>query len=191
MQGQRMISPYGWLLASLVGLCAMAGCVTEPMLTTASRIEEVAPVELAPGPDARIYVYPKRGQSDTQLDRDRYECHLWAVKQSGFDPGVAGVPPHQRVVIVRQDGPSPGAAVASGAIAGAVLGVAVSRPRDAGSGAVIGAIAGAALSAITSQDRPPTRHVVETQASRDIERNAANYRRAIGACLDARDYSVR
>jgi hypothetical protein len=41
---------------------------------------------VAPRPDTRVYVYPTAGQSEAQLDRDRYECHLWAVLQSGFDP---------------------------------------------------------------------------------------------------------
>lgn len=33
-----------------------------------------------------IFVYPQQGQSTEQIDMDRYECHLWAVGQSGFDP---------------------------------------------------------------------------------------------------------
>lgn len=33
-----------------------------------------------------IYVYPKNGQSDEQTSNDRFECHKWAVTQTGFDP---------------------------------------------------------------------------------------------------------
>jgi hypothetical protein len=33
-----------------------------------------------------IYVYPKNGQSDEQTSNDRFECHKWAVAQTGFDP---------------------------------------------------------------------------------------------------------
>ena len=33
-----------------------------------------------------IYLYPRNGQSDTQSQNDRYECHSWAVNQTGFDP---------------------------------------------------------------------------------------------------------
>ena len=33
-----------------------------------------------------VYAYPKGGQSDEQQATDRYECHRWAVAQSGFDP---------------------------------------------------------------------------------------------------------
>lgn len=36
-----------------------------------------------------IFVYPNEGQSDEQRERDRYECYLWAVEQTGFDPGTA------------------------------------------------------------------------------------------------------
>jgi hypothetical protein len=33
-----------------------------------------------------IYVYPRNGQSDEQTSNDRFECHKWAVSQTGFDP---------------------------------------------------------------------------------------------------------
>ena len=38
--------------------------------------------------DAReVFVYPARGQTTEQTSQDRYECYLWAVDQTGFDPG--------------------------------------------------------------------------------------------------------
>ena len=40
----------------------------------------------ASGGAADVYVYPRNGQSDTQTQNDRYECHSWAVSQTGFDP---------------------------------------------------------------------------------------------------------
>jgi len=33
-----------------------------------------------------LYVYPRNGQSEEQTAQDRYECHQWAVNQTGFDP---------------------------------------------------------------------------------------------------------
>jgi hypothetical protein len=39
-----------------------------------------------PSASADVYVYPKNGQSESQQSTDRYECHSWAVSQSGFDP---------------------------------------------------------------------------------------------------------
>ena len=34
----------------------------------------------------RLYVYPAAGQSEAQTSEDRYQCHLWATNQSGYDP---------------------------------------------------------------------------------------------------------
>jgi hypothetical protein len=38
----------------------------------------------------QLFVYPKKGQSEEQQSTDRFECHRWAVEQSGFDPTVTG-----------------------------------------------------------------------------------------------------
>jgi hypothetical protein len=34
----------------------------------------------------KLYVYPAGGQSDAQLSEDRYQCHVWATNQTGYDP---------------------------------------------------------------------------------------------------------
>lgn len=34
----------------------------------------------------KLYVYPAAGQSETQLADDKYQCHVWAADQSGYDP---------------------------------------------------------------------------------------------------------
>lgn len=39
----------------------------------------------APAPD-KVYVYPRNGQTAEQQSRDEYDCHRWAVGQTGFDP---------------------------------------------------------------------------------------------------------
>ena len=38
----------------------------------------------APSPD--ILIYPNNNQDHATQDRDRYECHVWAMEQSDFDP---------------------------------------------------------------------------------------------------------
>jgi hypothetical protein len=43
----------------------------------------------AAGPSDLI-AYPKNGQSEEQLGKDKYECHRWAVTQTGFDPTQVG-----------------------------------------------------------------------------------------------------
>jgi hypothetical protein len=37
------------------------------------------------------YVYPDKGQNLGQQERDKQECHVWAVRQTGFDPAAPQV----------------------------------------------------------------------------------------------------
>ena len=37
---------------------------------------------------SEIFAYPNNGQSQAKQDSDRYECYLWAVEQTGFDPAT-------------------------------------------------------------------------------------------------------
>jgi len=41
-------------------------------------------------PSDQLFIYPKNGQSAEQQSQDDYECHRWAVGQTGFDPTAAG-----------------------------------------------------------------------------------------------------
>ncbi|MCB1694830.1 MAG: hypothetical protein KDI10_12675 [Halioglobus sp.] len=51
-----------------------------------SETPAVLPAEEASG---RIIVYPAGGQSEEQTGRDRYECHLWSSRETGFDPTLS------------------------------------------------------------------------------------------------------
>jgi Glycine-zipper domain len=88
-----------------------------------------------------LYIYPAKGQSQALQDKDRYECHSWAVKQPDSTPA------HRRPLSRVPISPKPyrlselhvvkGAAhsAALGAVGGAVTG-------DAGKGAAAGAAMG-------------------------------------------------
>jgi hypothetical protein len=43
-------------------------------------------VSQAPPPVDQMFIYPRQNQSQEQQATDRYECHRWAVSQTGFDP---------------------------------------------------------------------------------------------------------
>jgi len=45
-------------------------------------------MQTQPPATRELFVYPKAGQSNEQLARDRDDCHRWAVAQVGFDPRV-------------------------------------------------------------------------------------------------------
>ena len=62
--------------------------VSPPVASVASAAVE-SPSMSAPS-SAEVFVYPRNGQSADQTAKDRYECHAWAVSQTGFDPTVAG-----------------------------------------------------------------------------------------------------
>ena len=44
------------------------------------------PAQPDPAPVDKTFVYPRQGQSAQQQASEEYECHRWAVTQSGFDP---------------------------------------------------------------------------------------------------------
>ena len=45
-------------------------------------------------------VYPGKGQSNEQMEKDKYECYNWAKQQTGFDPmqvpTATSAPPSQQ-----------------------------------------------------------------------------------------------
>lgn len=40
----------------------------------------------APVSEERLFIYPRKGQTEKQQSNDRYECHRWAVNQTHYDP---------------------------------------------------------------------------------------------------------
>lgn len=46
---------------------------------------ETPPPEVEASID-QLFIYPRQGQSEAQQAKDRYECHAWAVQQTGYDP---------------------------------------------------------------------------------------------------------
>jgi len=137
-----------------------------------------------------LFIYPKKGQSEEQQSKDRFECHTWAVKQTGFDPTTASVaapPPPEKTT---EGGAVQGAArgAARGAAIGAIAG-------DAGKGAAIGAGTGGARGARTrrtAEQQQAQQYQEGVQASQsELEKQRATYNKALAACLEGRDYTVK
>jgi len=174
----------------LVVALSVGGCVTAPPERRV--VSESVQVQLPP---TQVFFYPNSGQSRERQDRDRYECYQWAVKQTGFDPSQPQVASHVRVEVVPM--PAPGHDTALGAVTGAMLGAAVSRPRDTGTGALIGALGGAVIGAASDASRSEQADRIQArydqrdmQRASQIERRAQDYRRAMAACLEGRGYTV-
>jgi hypothetical protein len=170
----------------------LAGCAA-PAPRPAPPPRVYSPPPPPPPPNSDVYAYPLHNQTPQQQDRDHYECSQWATQQTGFDPSAPGVPPHDRVRVVSA-GPPPGTGTAVGAVTGAIIGAAISRPWEAASGALAGAVVGGAIGSVSDSANAQQAHTVmvtDRRAAALQEQKASNYRRAIGACLDARGYSVR
>ncbi len=144
----------------------------------------------------QIYFYPKEGQTVEQQGRDHYECFNWAVKQTGFDPGLSEIPVNDRVRLVPM--PPPGHDTATMAIAGAVLGALIGGRRNAPAGALIGATGGALAGAVSDSVRQEAarrqEEVYNAQNqtySAEFAKKELRFRRAMSACLEGRGYTVR
>ena len=180
-------APTAAVIAALAAL--LSGCVVAPPRPAPLP----PPPPPAPPPNSEVYAYPLHGQPPEQQDRDHYECSQWATQQTGFDPSAPGVPPHERVQVV-SPGPPSGAGTAIGAIAGAVIGAAISPRWQAAPGALAGAVVGGAIgnaSDVANAHQTRTCVVSDRRAVALQEQQAAKFRRALGACLDGRGYSVR
>lgn len=177
--GRQLRGAAGALAALLLGGCVVAP--TAPRHTTYR-----APPAL---PARAMYFYPERGQDEARQDRDRYECYRWAVRETGFEPGMT---PTRGPSPMASVPPPNGAAVAAGTAAGAVVG-AVASPGRAGEGAVIGAIFGAMLGAAAQDNRE---RAYEAAQAREAEAQARarwpldDFRRAMSACMGGRGYRV-
>jgi len=55
------------------------------------------PAAAPPGTGYDVIAYPMHGQGPEQQDQDRYQCHRWAVSESGFDPATAPYAPAAQV----------------------------------------------------------------------------------------------
>ncbi|HEY6516899.1 MAG TPA: glycine zipper 2TM domain-containing protein [Steroidobacteraceae bacterium] len=167
---------------------ALVGCVTTPPPPPGPPPAAYA----GPPPNTTVYAYPQNGQSADQQSRDRYECSLWAVHQTGFDPSAPSVPPQYRVVA---SGPPPGTGTAIGAIAGAVIGAAISPRWDRGAGAVFGGLTGAMIGSASDANRAEQSQAQMSEAQQEqaaaMAQKATDYRRALSACLEGRGYSVK
>ena len=135
-------------------------------------------------------VYPNKGQSQQQIEKDKSECYSWAKKQSGFDPmapPTASAPPPQAQ--------APSSSPIKGAARGALLGVAVGAiAGDAGKGAAIGAASGGLLGGMKRRDQAAQQQQQQQQWAQQeanhYEQVRSEYNRNFSACMKGRNYTV-
>jgi hypothetical protein len=136
-------------------------------------------------------VYPAKGQSPDQMDKDKYECYGWAKGQTGFDPmapptATAPPPPQE------QTSASTGKGLVGGAAAGALIGGIADG--NWGQGAAIGAAAGGLFGGhrkrSVAQQNQQNQQAWEQQQAQIYAQRRHEYNRAYTACLTGRGYTV-
>ena len=181
-----------------LGLAALVltGCATappRPYTAPAAAVPSYAP----PRPDLSVYAAPALGQTPEQADRDRYECSNWATEQTGFRPAIPGSAAPRPVAL--QPVPAPGSGVFGGAMLGAFVGSLVGNPWHNGPSTLIGMAAGALIGGAAEAGAATTAQAAnsaaiaqaQAEAARTPPPGAAEYRRALSACLEGRGYIVR
>jgi hypothetical protein len=142
-----------------------------------------------------LIVYPASGQDATQQGKDEGECYAWAREQTAIDPTVAPTPAPVA------DAPKGGAVkgAARGAARGAAVGAIGEDDRvrdegnvDAGEGAAAGAAVGAARG---RRAQKKAGKAAEAQAQQTAQAQDAGqkdtFKKAWGACLEGRSYTVK
>jgi hypothetical protein len=132
-----------------------------------------------------VFVYPKNNQDQALQAKDENECYNSAKQQSGIDPAAPPAAPQQAQQ--QKGGGAKGAAKGSagGAAIGAIAG-------DAGTGAAVGATAGAVRG---RRQQKKANKQAEQQAQQNTQaqqqQTLDTFKKAFGACMDARQYSVK
>jgi len=138
-----------------------------------------------------MIIYPNKGQSKQQQEKDQFECYTWAKGQSGFDPMA---PPTATTPPPAKEAPQGGAV--RGAAGGALVGVTAGAiAGNAGKGAAIGAASGALIGGMRRREQVAREEQAQEQwANQQVanyQQGRATYSRAYSACLEGRGYTVK
>jgi len=132
-------------------------------------------------------IYPAKGQTAAQQNKDMGECNAWAKQTTGIDP----------VQLAQYSASAPGATgpqgeVAHGAVGGALLGTAVGAVAgNAGKGAAIGAITGTVVGGSRQRRRQEAEAQQQQQVQQQVQAQLAQYNKAVSACMEGRGYVAK
>lgn len=138
-----------------------------------------------------LIVYPAKGQSDEQQQKDQFDCYTWAKGKTGFDPmqaPQASSPPPQQEEVT--------AGAGKGAVGGAAAGALIGGIADGnwGQGAAIGAVAGGLFGNHRKhkqeKENQQRQEQWEQQQAQQYYARRNEYNRAYAACLEGRGYTV-
>ena len=128
-------------------------------------------------------VYPAKGQSFQQQQKDQGECQVWATGNTGIDPAKLAQAP------VSTGASTGGGERLFGATRGALGGLAIGAiAGDAGKGAAYGAVLGTMAG---GRQARYNQSAGQQQAQAQRQQQMDTWNRAVAACLEARGYTVK
>ena len=153
------------------------GCALAATLVVASFVVAQA--------QAKPIIYPSKGQSPQQQQKDEGECYAWAKSNTGIDPAAVAAAPAP----APQTGPAVGGGErAQGAVRGAVVGGIIDGGSGAGKGAAIGVLAGG----VRARNNQKSQNAQAQQQAQGQKQGAIDtFYRAQGACLEGRGYTIK
>jgi hypothetical protein len=171
---------------------ALAGVLGLAVVTVKlASAQEAGPPKLSSNPGHHV-IFPAKGQSAEQQEKDQNDAYSWATKQTGWDPYMA------HAELVKQGAASAETADATrgqavkGAARGALVGVAVGAiAGDAGKGAAIGATAGGLTSGMKARQ---VRKGAEAGAQADTDayqRQFELWDKHFVAAMEGKGYTVK
>src|SRR6516225_1911946 len=166
-----------------------------------------------PSTSAEPFIYPSKGQTAQQEQKDKYACYDWASQQTGFDPAqeledqqAAAARARQQsqqaqLTAVQQIGSTQGQGVggaAVGAAGGALFGaIAGNAGRGAAIGSAVGLLAGwhlrRAEEIAAENQQLQTQQQIAAQSAQQLavsQQKLANYNPAFKTCMQGRGYTL-
>lgn len=147
---------------------------------------------------AQQVIYPAKGQSAQQQQKDEAECYAWAKGQTGFDPAQAAqnVASSSQQPVAPASTQSVGGGMARGAVVGATIGAIGDNDvgNAAAKGAVIGGIARGARNRGAQQQQQQqvaAQQQAAAQQQQGSQQQQQGFQRAYGACFEGRGYTVK
>jgi hypothetical protein len=147
-------------------------------------------------------IYPSKGQTAEQQQKDLGECESWSKQSTGIDPvALAAAPATPTATSAPQQSSGPKGerlrGAARGAAAGALIGEVANN--DASEGAAVGAAAGVIAGgrqarhnqAQTQQQAAAAEEKATVDAEAAKQEKVATYNRARNACMEGRGYIVK
>ena len=141
-----------------------------------------------------MIVFPAQNQTKEQQLGDEQACYAWAIQNTGIDPARVKANPDSaaKAAGAKMDSAATGAAVAGaarGAAGGAVVGAITG---DAGEGAAVGAVVGAVGGRRAKKQAVRQAEAAgAAQAQQQAQQLIDTHKKAMGACLEGKGYTIR